>query len=344
MNDISQSTTIRISLGIICLGIIVLFAIGIGGGYAGSRLNRAPIAVLPNGDRMIVPVSQQVTISPSKTGETIVATQSKSVLLLVQQTSKGITAVGTGIILTNDGVVMSTKQLPETPLFATSEDGTLSSITTIGRDVLSGITFLRIPDQILSPIILAQSSPTVGAEVISVFRDERTMRSSSSRHTISAIITPETEDVAPGIAQVAQLTNENDSLPAGTALFNDEGNLVGALRDGKVPTMLLVPDITAALSRLSANALSQNPFETTGFMIAWNLRQDTTGTFAMRAIISRVTPKTPAFDANIKTGDILVSINGNAITWDSIVSDMLTKLPLTLSLIREGNERTITLP
>lgn len=344
MNDKSQSTTIRISLGMILLTIGILFAIGLLGGYAGSRFSTAPITVLPNGDRTIVPVNQQVTISPSKTGETIVATQGKSVLLLVQQTPKGITTVGTGIILTNDGVVMSTKELPETPLFAIGEDGNLSSVTTIGRDILSGITFLKIPDQILPPITLAQSSPKAGAEVMSVFRDERTMHPSSSRHTISAIIAPEEETVAPGITQVAQLTGEHESLPSGTALFNDEGNLVGALRDGKIPTMLLVPDITSALARLSANTLSDNPFESTGLTITWKLQQDAAGIFAMRAIISHVTPKTPAFDAGLKAEDILTSINGNAITWDSTVSDALAKHPLTLSLVREASERTITLP
>lgn len=343
MDKATSSTTIRLSLGVICLGLIILFAIGLLGGYVGSRFSKTPITVLPNGDRTIVPVSQQVTISPSKAGEDIVANQGRSVLLLAQQGTKDVVHVGTGVVLTNDGVVMSTQEVPNTPLFAIGEDGALTALNIIGKDVLSGITFFRIPDQILSPVTLAQSAPTIGAQVMSIFRDGRTMHLAASRHTLSSIFAPENEE-APGIQQVAQLSGEVSSLPIGTAFFNDDGRLIGALRGEKTPTILLVPDITAALSRLSANTLAQNPYATIGFTITWNLENDSTQTFGIRAVVSGVLPKTPAFDAGLKTGDIITAINGKTITWDSNVSQALTKTPITLSLRRQLEERTIAIP
>ncbi len=341
MQDTSPSTTLRLSLGSIIVGIFLLFGIGIAGGYLGYRLSPAPLTILPNGDRTIVPVSQHVTISPSKTGEDIVATQGKSVLLLVEQTPKGVKPVGNGIILTNDGVVVSTQSFPDTPLSAVLDDGSIAALTPAGVDTLSGLTFFRILDQILPPVTLAQSAANAGSEVISIARNDATMRPTASRHTVSAIIAPDNTQ-AIRIQQVALVSGT--VLSPGTAFFNDEGRLVGVLRIGEVPTMISVPDITAALGRLSAGTLTEDPFAAPGFTVAWKLVQDAAGIFGMRAVVSSITPKSPAFTAGIKVGDILTSNNGKAITWDSSLSQALAKPPFTLSLVREGAERTVTLP
>lgn len=341
MQDTNPSTTLRLSLSSIVLGIFFLFIIGIAGGYLGYRLAPGPITILPNGDRTIIPVAQNVTISPSKTGEDIVATQGKSVLLLVEQTSKGVKPLGNGIILTNDGVVVSTQPLPNTAISAVLDDGNITTLTLVGVDTLSGLTFFRIPDQILPPVTLAQSAPNIGSEVISIARNDATMRLTASRHTVSAIIAPTTTETL-GIQQVALLSGA--VVPPGTAFFNDEGRLVGALGTGEAPTMISVPDIAAALGRLSAGTLTENPFATPGFTVTWRLVQDTAGIFGMRAVVSSITPKSPAFTAGIKVGDILTSNNGKAITWDSSLSQALAKPPYTLSIIREGEARTVTLP
>jgi len=341
MQDTSPSTTLRLSLGSIILGFFLLFVIGIAGGYLGYRLAPAPLTVLPNGDRTIVPVSQHVTISPSKTGEDIVATQAKSVLLLVEQTTKGIKPVGNGITLTNDGVVVSTQSFPDTALSAVLDDGSIAALTPVGVDTLSGLTFFRIPDQILPPVTLAQSAANTGSEVISIARNTVTMRPTASRHTVSEITAPN-DAGAPGIQQVALVSGA--AAQPGTAFFNDEGRLVGILRIGEISAMISVPDITAALGRLSAGTLTENPFAVPGFIVTWKLVQDAAGIFGMRAVVATITPKGPAFTAGIKVGDILTSNNGKAITWDSSLAQALAKPPFILSLIREGEERTITLP
>ncbi len=341
MQDTSPSTILRLSLGNIVLGIFLLFLIGTAGGYLGYRLAPAPLTVLPNGDRTIVPISQHVTISPSKTGEDIITTQGKSVLLLVEQTTKGIKPMGNGIIVTNDGVVVSTQSSSNTALSAVLDDGSITTLTPAGVDALSGLTFFRIPDQILPPVTLAQSAANVGSEVISIARNDTTMRPTASRHIVSAIIAPDSAQ-APGIQQVALLSG---TVPSpGAAFFDDEGRLVGALRTGETPTMISVTDIAAALSRLSAGTLTEDPFATPGFTVSWKLMQDSAGIFGMRAVVSSVSPKSPAFTAGIKVGDILTSNNGKAITWDSSLSQALTKPPFTLSLVREGEERTVILP
>lgn len=344
MSSPKQSpTTIRLSLGLICIGIALFFLVGGLGGYTASRLISAPVTVLQTGDRTVVPVSQQVTISPSKNTESIASAQGKSVLVLVKQTSKAIVPLGTGIILTNDGVIMSTKAISEPSISALGEDGTLSPITLIGHDALSDITFFRIADQILPPVTLAQSSPAVGSEIVNIFRDYHTMHIGAVKYTVSTIIAPDTEN-APGIQRVGLLSGSASSVTPGTALFNDEGRLVGAMLEKEAPTMVLVSDITDALSRLSANTLAEDPFATTGIGITWRLEKDISGTLAMMAVISHIDPKSPSFTAGIKPGDVITAINGNAITWDSIVSKALEKTPLSISVLRQGEERTITLP
>lgn len=336
--------TIRLSVGLIFLGLLIVLVIGIAGGYIGSRFTPAPITVLPNGDRTIVPVSQQVTISPSKAGEDIVATQGKSILLLVTQTPKGISYVGSGVIMTNDGVIATVSDLPDTtPLFALGESGTLTAVTHIGLDALSGIAFLKIADQILPPVTLSQAPPAVGAELIALSRGEQTGTPIASRHTLSALIAPE-DGAAVGIQQVGVITGSTLPLPASTALFTDEGRLAGIISSGDTLTLLLIPDITAALSRLSSNTLAENPFATRGFTVSWKLAEDAAGTLGMRAIVRQLTPKTQAIEVGLKVGDVLVSANGNPITWDSSLPSAITKSPLLLSILRQAEERTLSFP
>lgn len=344
MQQPTNTTTIRLSLGLLFLSIVVILAIGVIGGYIGSRLTPIPITVLPNGDRTIVPVSQQVTISPSKTGENIVSTQGKSILLLVTQTLKGIVRVGTGVVMTNDGVIATVSDIPDTtPVFALGENGSLATVTHIGTDVLSGITFLKISDQILPPVTLAQSSPEVGAELIALSRGEQTGSPVTSRHTLSAIVAPG-NDVAVGVQHVGVLTPPNPPLDASVALFTDEGRLAGVILPADTPTMLLITDIISALSRLSANTLAENPFASRGFTVSWKFTPDATGVFGMRATIREVIPKTQASDVGLKVGDVLISAHGNPITWDSFLPSAIAKSPLILSILRQTEERTLSFP
>lgn len=333
----------NLSLGMLCTAIVVLFVVGILGGYIGARIAPAPRTVLEDGSKTIVPVSQHITVSPSKIGEDVVVTQGKSVVLLVQQKNKETVPLGRGIILTNDGIVASTQRFSDIPLAAVLEDGSVvAPLTFIGQDTLSGIIFFRIPDQILPPVTLAQSAPKVGAEMLSIIRDERTMHVASGRHTLSAIVAPDGKH-APGVQQVGILSGDSPTLP-GMALFDDSGALVGVMNDEDTPTILLLPEITAALSRLSSNTLAQDPFSDIGITITWKTQQDRSGVFGVRAVVSSVVPKTPAFEASVKSGDILKQINGSAVTWDSPVWQLLTKPPITLLLLRQDEERTITLP
>lgn len=332
----------NLSLGMLCTAIVVLFVVGIVGGYIGARIAPVPLTVLEDGSKTIIPVSQHITVSPSKIGEDVVVTQGKSVVLLVHQKNKETVPLGRGIILTNDGIVASTERFPDTPLAAVLEDGSVAPLTFIAHDILLGITFFRIPDQILPPVTLAQSAPKVGAEMLSIIRDERTMHVASGRHTLSAIVAPDGKH-ASGVQQVGILSGSSPVLP-GMVLFNDNGALVGVMNGEDTPTMLLLPDITAALSRLSSNTLAQDPFSDIGITIVWKTQQDRSGVFGVRAVVSSVAPKTRAFDAGVKSGDILKQINGSAVTWDSPVWQLLTKPPSTLLLLRQDEERTVTLP
>jgi S1-C subfamily serine protease len=295
--------------------------------------------VLPGENRTIVPVSQQVTISPNKSAEAIIAAQGRSIVLLATNGAKGITPVGTGVILTNDGVVVSTHTTNQNELSAIQDDGSVTPLTYIGQDALSGLFFFRIADRIVTPITLAQRSPSVGSELLGLFRDPVTMREAASHVTISSLIPS-----SPGTA-LQQVASTISSLPlvSGTALLNDDGHLAALVQEEHEKTAILVPDIAAALTRLSTQTLNQNSFADAGFEISWSTSPDTTGALAVRAHVSDVTPKKSAAVSGLKKGDIVTAVNGNAVTWDTPVSDALQKTPVTLSVLRDGEVRTIVL-
>lgn len=339
----SPTTTIPVSLGGIVLVILCIIVIGFGGGYAAYRFFSTPITVLPNGEKTIVPVSQQVTISPSKSAEAVVSSQEKSVLLLIHTTPKGSTPAGTGVVLTNDGVIAALGKEKEQELSALGGDGIAAPLTPLGTDALSGVSFFKVPEKILPPVSIAQQPLSVGGQAIGISRSEHTLTPIASHLTLSSIIPP-AGDSAPGIQRVGLLAKHTPPLPVGTALFNDDGRLIGIVRSGEDATVLLTPDITAALGRLSDNALGSDPFSQTGISLEWKLEKDRTGTLAMRASVTSIAQSSPAAVAGVKVGDILMSINGNALTWDSSLAEALMQHPLTISLLRKDEERTVSIP
>ncbi|OGY37206.1 MAG: hypothetical protein A3E36_01235 [Candidatus Andersenbacteria bacterium RIFCSPHIGHO2_12_FULL_45_11b] len=340
----TESTTIKISLGSLLVFIILLGGVGALGGYIGTRMV-TPKQVATNSSseqtKTIVPVTQQITISPGKLATDVIANKSKSIFLLAHKTSsKELQPFAIGVVLTNDGVIASTQPGGSSPVVAVGEDGAQVTLTGIGTDTLTGLHFFRLDHKVVTPIDVAQLAPRIGASLLGVFRSSTTMAPSTQFTHLSGI-TPPNEDSAPGIQQIGVLQRVQPVLLPGTALLDDDGRLAGLLQDSEHASLLLSPDIQQALGRLSANNLSQNPLADFGLAITWTLQENDQSVFAVRAIAQSITPKTVAGQAGIKNGDIITAINGNTITWDSSILRLLGGNQIQLSVMRNGELHTI---
>ncbi len=333
--------TIGLSLSSIVLTLVLLFGVGILGGIIGSRIFSIQLPLRSDTNQTIVPVSQQVTVSPSKLASDLVANHGKSVFLLAHETPKGITAFGTGVALTNDGVIMSVQDAGKDVVVGIGEDGVVFPLTAIGKDELSGISFYKASDRIVPPFNLLQNTLRTGSSVLALYRQVDTAQIAANSAIFSTTLLP-LDTNAPGIQKLAQLES-TAVIPTGAALVDENGNLAGVLLTPEKNIALLTPDIRSALDRLSSNRLAYNPFTPLGFTISWKPQLDANRTMRIESVVTSVTNTSPASAAELKVGDIITAIGGNAVSWDTTVIDALDTTPTILTVMRQGEQRTVSI-
>lgn len=333
--------TVGLSLSTIVLTLVVLFGIGIVGGAVGARVFSIPLPLRSDTNQTIVPVSQQVTVSPSKLAADLVSSHGKSVFLLAHETTKGISGFGTGIALTNDGVIMSVQKVPKEPVVAIGEDGVAVPLTAIGTDELSGISFYKASDRIVPPFTLLQNNVRTGSSLLALSRESDTTQVSASNVMFSTVLLPLTTS-APGIQKIA-LLEATATLPAGAALVDENGNLAGVLLDPETNIALFTSDIRSALDRLSGNRLTFNPFTPLGFTLTWRAQLDANKTMKIESVVDSVGNNGQADTAGLLVGDVVSAIGGSAVSWDTNVVDALSANPTLLTVMRDTEQRTISI-
>ncbi|MDA1168801.1 MAG: PDZ domain-containing protein [bacterium] len=335
------TNTIRLPLSALIIIFIIILCVAIGGGIVGSRMLASPIPMRSDGSGTIVPVSQQVTVSPSKLASDIVATYGKSVFLIAQKNTKSISALGTGLALTNDGIIMSLIDATQEEVVGIGEDGSIFPLAPIGYDELSGISFFKASDRIVTPLNVSQSTPLVGSTFLALYRQEDSAQITAHPTTFSATELP-SEKTAPGIQKLAS-TKSTTPLPLGAALMDENGNLAGVVQSPLKHTALFVSDVRSALNRLSSNQLSFNPLTPLGFTVSWKAQIDGNNALRVKSIISSITKNSPADIAGLQTGDILTAIAGNTVSWDTTIVDALSTNPVHLTILRQEQVRQISI-
>ena len=235
---------------------------------------------------------------------------------------------------------MSTQKPTKEKIVAIGEDGDAIPLTTIGYDELSGIYFYKLSGKIVTPVNLAGQAPRIGSSFLAVSRQNDTAKISVQNGIISANILPG-EQGAPGVQSLGQLQSTN-TLSSGSALLDEEGNLVGALLSAEEKTALLISDIRLALERLSANKFTYNPFTTLGITLSWKAQLDENKKTHIRSVVTQVENSGQAQVAGLQVGDTVTAIGGSAVSWDTNIIKLLDTKPLSLAIVRKGEQRTIS--
>lgn len=340
----TEAKTVRVSIGMLIVVILLLVCVGAIGGYIGAHTNKSTrIEVSPssNTGSTMIPISQQITVSPGKLASDTIASKSKSVFLLAHQTANGFKGFATGIAVTNDGIIASTQNGGNDPIFALGDDATSIEASSIGTDTLTGLHFFKLTNRLISPIDVVQTAPKIGSTLLMLSRSATTI-APEAQTTILSLITPASTDAPEGIQQVGVIQQLANST-AGSALLDEDGKLEGLLRDNNGSGVILASDIAQAITRLSSNTLTQNPFADIGFSITWSLQQDNQSRISVKAVVQAITPKGIAAQAGLKTGDIITAVNASTVTWDSNFTTLLSNNQLQLNVLRNGTPTSITL-
>lgn len=269
-------------------------------------------------------------------------------------------ASGSGFVLSEDGYILTNHHVIEgsNAITVTFYDGTSMAAELVGYDSSNDIAVLKVDaTKKLTPVILGDSSNTnVGDQVIAIGNPLGELTFSLTQGVVSALDRQVTtsNNATMTLMQTDCAINSGNS---GGALFNLYGEVIG---------------ITNA--KYSTNASSSASIDNIGFAIPVNQIKHIVESIIEKGYISKpyigvrvtdvseetqryglpkgaavyeVTPDAPAEDAGLQVNDIIVAVDGTAITGSndlvSIVRNCEVGQVLKLNVYRSGSYLDINL-
>lgn len=340
----SSPTTIRLSLRGVVLVVVFIVALGILGGFIGTQLAGPPLAPLTSEREKLVTTVQQVTISPSKQAADIVQRNERAVVLIATSEGTRLQPIGTGLVLTNDGLVVSALNTSSLNLVAFNIAGQRLPLSRIGEDPAYGLIYYQISNSVAPPFEIGNEDPAVGSQLLALSASAQTNSPQAAAIELYRYILPPPS--APfGWQRVGQAARQVSAELAGSALLTDDGKLAGILLAGEANTFLPVSHLRDSLERMTTGQREQNLYERWGFTVSYEFRvvgEDSQRTFA--ATVSSVSAQSPAAIAELRAGDVIQFINDQEITWVTpVIKAIDTPSPLRLQIQRAGQMRQMTL-
>src|ERR1017187_6516825 len=268
--------------------------------------------------------------------------------------------VGSGIIISPDGYIVTNNHVVDgaTQIKVTLNDHRVLSAKVVGTDKLTDLAVIKVNASDLPTVAWGDSTKLQPGQTVLAFGSPfGYFQFSVTRGIVSAVNRPNPysdDPRKPGdFIQTDAAINPGNS---GGALVNAHGELVG------INTFIISNSgsfaaagfaIPSQIVRASAEQLIKNGKVEHGYLGIgmndvtpdnahfFNL-QDATG-----AIVSQVTPDSPASRSGLKTGDVIAKLNGEKIINGSAlqvaVSQMAPGTKISWGILREGKPETLNL-
>jgi serine protease Do len=266
--------------------------------------------------------------------------------------------VGSGIILTPDGYILTNYHVVDgsTKITVTLDDRRVFPAKRIGVDTLNDLAVIKIDGHNLPTIAWGESRQLHPGQTVLAFGNPfGDFPFTVTRGIVSALNRPNpyrNDPRKPGdYIQTDAAINPGNS---GGPLVNAHGELVG------INTFIITGSgsfagagfaIPSQIARASAESIVKNGTVHHGYLgISMNdVTPDNASFFnlpdASGAIVSQVTPDSPASRAGLKNGDVLRELNGKKIINGSAlqvaVSEMSPGANIDLGILRDGKPETL---
>ncbi|WP_367924406.1 S1C family serine protease [uncultured Ruthenibacterium sp.] len=330
------------------LALVLCGAIGFGGGYVGS-------VVANNGGRTVIYQAAPDNSSDSSDGTTS-GTPTDSASMSVEQIAEKVgpsvvevttetvsysnffgqyvtSGAGSGVIISEDGYIITNNHVIEgaSSIKVRLSDKTEYDATLVGTDSKTDIAVLKIEATGLTPAVIGDSDTLkVGEFALAVGNPLGTLGGTVTDGIISALnrdITVNNQTMS--LLQTNAAVNPGNS---GGGLFNERGELIGivnAKSDGSDVEGLgfAIPINTAmevAESLMTTGYVTGRPAMGVSVISISDLQTAMQyGVSQMGVYIAQVNEGGAADEAGLEVGDLLVSIDGNAISTTSDVTSIL---------------------
>ncbi len=308
------------------LGVLV-FGIAFAGSYTGRSIseptNSTQILQVESSEEIATDISQVV----DSASDSVVAITTETVVngnFMSQYVSEG---AGSGVIISSDGYIITNNHVIEdaTQIRVTLANNETYDATLVGRDASVDIAVIKIEATDLTAAVLGDSeSINVGESVVAIGNPLGTLGGTVTEGIISAderVLTIEGQEMT--LLQTSAAINPGNS---GGGLFNARGELIGvvvAKSSGEdveglgfaVPIDIagsVAQEIIATQGNVSTNAtyvlgVSMLDLTTPEAMAEYEV--ETPGIY-----VYEVSPNSDAEQIGLRSGDLLVEINGEKIT------------------------------
>lgn len=265
-------------------------------------------------------------------------------------------ASGSGFILTEDGYIVTNYHVIQdaSEVKVTTYDNTTYKATIIGYDESNDVAVLKIDAQGLTPVILGDSDKmNVGDDVIAIGNPLGELTFSLTKGCISALNRSVTiNGSSMNLIQTDCAINSGNS---GGALFNMYGEVIG---------------ITNAKYSNNGDMSGEAAIESIGFAIPINSVRDIVDSIIEKGYVEKpyigvyaetitsqsqskynadegigihdIMPDSPAEKVGLKSGDVIIKINGRKVTemaeLKSYINDAGIGGKLMLTILRDGKE------
>ena len=268
--------------------------------------------------------------------------------------------VGSGIIISPDGYIVTNNHVVEgaTQIKVTLNDRRILNAKVVGVDKLTDLAVLKVNAAGLPSIAWGDSTKLEPGQTVLAFGSPfGYFQFSVTRGIVSAVNRPNpySDDarkpggyiqtdaaINPGNSGGPLVNSHGELVGINTFIISDNGSFAGA--GFAIPSQI----VRATTEQLIKSGKVEHGYIGIGMNDVtpdnahfFNL-QDATG-----AIVSQVTPDSPASRSGLRTGDVISQLNGQKIVNGSAlqvaVSEMAPGAKITLGVIRDGKPSTLNL-
>lgn len=260
---------------------------------------------------------------------------------------------GSGFFISADGYVVTNNHVVDNAVEVSlsTDDGQTLDATVIGKDAKTDLALLKVKQAGTYPFVdFAGDAPRVGDWVVAVGNPF------GLGGTVTAgIVSARGRDIGAGpyddFIQIDAAVNRGNS---GGPTFNLNGDVVGvntaiySPSGGNVGIAFAVPSETV---KTVIAALKENGSVERGYLGVQiqPVTQDIADSLALKdtkgALVAETQPDTPASEAGIKPGDVILSVNGEVMAGPKEVTKRISQIKpgdtVKVTLMRDGKEQTL---
>lgn len=305
-----------------------------------------------------VPVASSTVTNPD--WQKVTSAVAPSVVAIAVTTPEG-SGEGSGVVIDDEGHILTNDHVVaganDDTVQVTLYDGRIYEATITGLDPATDLAVVKLvdPPSDLKSAVFADSADVVVGEPVMAMGNPLGLSNTATTGIVSAVNRPvstatTTADQTAVVTNAIQIDAAINPGNSGGPLFNASGEVIG---------------ITSSIASLSSGS-GQSGSIGLGFAIPANLAQNigaqlieagsaehaflgvslsdgtgtADGTTRQGAVVESVSDGSPAQKAGLKVGDVIVAIDGEAVTGAESLTGFVRALPadteVTLTVVRDG--------